>query len=342
MSKSFKSSSIEPVLVYDTLPKQVHPKAIDPRDYPENARTNLLVPIYGRATGSALRAPFVIARGKYDGPILGITAAVHGNELNGIKIIHRLLEWINLDELRGALLCAPVVNVPGFDMGTRHFTDGVDLNNIFPGKSDGTPSEQYARAFCSTFLPAIDYLIDIHTASAGRLNSLYVRVDLRHERSKTLALLLDPEIILHSPTSSGTLRSVALRQGIPAATLEAGNPSVIQGKMVYAGELGIRNILAHLDMLDGSVQKSRNPIICESSKWLRTTGGGILQTDIRLLEQISKKQVVASTYDSFGNLLQEYTAPYDGVVIGRAAYPVSIPGTRFCHLGKLEASGDNA
>ena len=340
MSVTRKKSPSEPVLVYDTLPKQVVPIAIDPRSYPENRRTNLLVPIYGRATGSALRIPLVVARGKHDGPVVGITAAVHGNELNGIKIIHRFLEWINLEELRGSLLCAPVVNVPGFDMGTRFFTDGVDLNNTFPGLEDGTPSEQYARSFCSTFLPKIEYLIDIHTASAGRLNSLYVRVDLDHEVSKTLALLLDPEIILHSPTSSGTLRSVALNQGVPAVTLEAGNPSVIQGSMVYAGEIGLRNILAHLNMLDCDVQHSRKPLVCESSKWLRTTGGGILDTDIKLLEHVEENQIVAKTFDSFGNLLQEYTAPYGGVVIGRAAYPVSIPGTRYCYLGKLATERD--
>lgn len=283
-----------------------------------------------------MSVPFIVARGAKDGPVLGITAALHGNELNGIRIIHHVLRNLDLSKLSGTLLCVPIVNIPGFNAGSRYFTDGLDLNTIFPGKSDGQPAEQYARAFASSFLPSIDCLLDLHTASEGRLNTFYVRTDWLDERTRELAICADPSIILHSPKhGGGTLRNAARRRGIPAITIEAGNPSVFQGKMVIEGETAVLNIMVLLGMLKGVVNSSSRPVICDSSKWLRTTGGGILETTFKLGERVEKKQLLAVTRDAFDRKLQEYYAPSDGIVIGKAAYPVAIPGTRFCHLGSI-------
>ncbi|MCB0322709.1 MAG: succinylglutamate desuccinylase/aspartoacylase family protein [Bdellovibrionales bacterium] len=320
--------------------RPLKPKAIEIRQCAPGERTNFFLPLYEDATGSPLQVPFIVARGKKKGPTVGITAAVHGNELNGIKIIQNVLEDLNLEELRGSVLCAPVVNVPGYNLGRRYFSDGVDLNNKFPGKPDGVPAEQYARAFTLTFLPACDYLIDIHTASEGRTNTLYVRADFESPLVRELALMVNPEIILHVRGGDGTLRSAARRRGIPAITLEAGNPSVLQGKMVFEGERGVKNILMHLGMMNGKVELRRTPVICQSSKWIRTTGGGILETKFRLLDRIEKKQLLAQTQDPFGNILQRYYAPSDGIVIGMAANPAAFPGTRFCHLGLVGEPSD--
>jgi predicted deacylase len=309
------------------------PRAIDIDEYPIGERSDFHVPLYEDATGNPLQVPFIVARGKEPGPVVGISAVVHGNELNGIKIIHRLLEDIPLESLRGTLLCAPIVNVPAYNRGERYFQDGVDLNNRFPGKPDGIPSEQYARAFVRTFLPACDYLIDLHTASEGRTNTLYVRADYESKEIWDMASMANPEIILHVRGGDGTFRNAARKKGIPAITLEAGNPAVLQGRMVNEGERGIINILRHLKMLDGEAHLKRVPIVCESSKWLRTTGGGLLETKFRLLDRVEKKQLLAETRDPFGNVLQQYYAPYDGVVIGMATNPAAFPGTRFCHLG---------
>lgn len=315
--------------------RPLKPRAIKISEFPAGQRSDFSLPLFEDATGSPLQIPFIVARGRKKGPTLGITAVVHGNELNGIKIIQNVLEDLNLDELRGSLLCAPVVNVPAYNLGQRYFSDGVDLNNKFPGKPDGVPAEQYARAFTLTFLPACDYLIDIHTASEGRTNTLYVRADFDAPLVREMALMVNPEIILHIRGGDGTLRSAARRRGIPGITLEAGNPSVIQGKMVFEGERGVKNILMHLGMLNGKVELRRTPVICNSSKWIRTTGGGFLETKFRLLDRIEKKQLLAQTKDPFGRILQRYYAPYDGIVIGMAANPAAFPGTRFCHLGLI-------
>ncbi|MCB0317289.1 MAG: succinylglutamate desuccinylase/aspartoacylase family protein [Bdellovibrionales bacterium] len=309
--------------------------SIDISDFQKGKRSDFFLPLYEDSLGQAVNVPFIVARGLKPGPCLGISAAVHGNELNGIKIIQKTLAELDLSNLKGSIICAPVVNIPGFNIGERFFSDGVDLNHVFPGSPNGVPAEQYTHAFVKTFLPACNYLVDIHTASEGRLNTMYVRVDLKDRNARSLAEAVSPEIILHGKGGDGTLRGAAGRKNIPAITLEAGNPSVFQGKMVFEGELGLKNILYLLKMLSGKINQSRKPVVCKSSDWLRTNSGGVLEINFNLADKVESKQVLAKTLDPFGNIHSQYSAPYSGIVIGKAANPVATPGTRFCHLGKI-------
>lgn len=306
------------------------------KDFPPGKRVDFYLPLFETATAVSVNVPFIIARGAKPGPTLGICAAVHGNELNGIQIIRALLSDLNLNELSGTVICVPVVNVAAFNLGQRNFIDGVDLNNVFPGKKEGKPSEQFAYIFSRTFLPPLEYLIDIHTASDGRLNTMYVRADLESKIAKEMAMNVNPQIVLHGKGGDGTLRGNAMKLGIPAITIEAGNPNVVQGRMVFEGEVGIRNVMVTLGMLKGHNTINRHPVICKSSRWLRTTNGGFLYPRFGLGDMITKGQVIAQLFDLFGTVTHEYKAPEDGIVIGMAANPVALPGTRFCHLGKVK------
>ncbi|MCB0332503.1 MAG: succinylglutamate desuccinylase/aspartoacylase family protein [Bdellovibrionales bacterium] len=299
-------------------------------------RHDFYLPLFQASTSASIQVPFIVVRGRHEGPTLGISAAVHGNELNGILIIQAILENLDPEQLRGSLVCAPVVNVPGYNLGKRYFIDDVDLNSTFPGKKGGKPSQQYAHIFSKTFLPDLDYLIDIHTASQGRLNTMYVRAELESPPARALAMNMNPEIVLNAKGSDRTLRAAARASGTPAITVEAGNPSVIQGKMVFQGELGIRNIMNSLSMLgDGVLAVPRRPVLCSSSEWLRTKNGGLLRAKFQLGDRIKKRQLLAELVSPFGEVLLQYRAPYAGIVIGMAADPVSIPGTRYCHLGRI-------
>jgi predicted deacylase len=313
-------------------------RPIELAELPAGARTDLRLPIYQDALSRPLEVPFVVVRGRHPGPVLGLSAAVHGDELNGIKIIHHVLEQLEPSEMHGSLVCAPVVNVPAFQAGQRRFPeDDLDLNHVFPGKKEGRPSEQYARAFVKTFLPPLDYLVDIHTASEGRINSFYVRADLHQEEARRMALLINPEIVLHSRSGDGTLRNAARVRETPAITLEAGNPSVFQGRMVLEGELGLMNILTSLHIVRGEPPQpiDRDPVICHTSKWLRTTSGGLLHTRFQLRDRLEKKQLLAEIVDPFGKPVHSYHAPSEGIVIGMSKSPVAVPGTRYCHLGAI-------
>ena len=307
-------------------------------EQPPGSRRDFLLPIYQNAIGTFVSCPFIVLRGAKKGPVLGISAAIHGNELNGINIIHRLLEDIVLSDLAGTILCAPVANVPAFEAGQRRFPeDEKDLNTVFPGRKGGTPSQQYARAFKGLFLPDLDYLIDIHTASEGRINSMYVRADWHSKRARDMALLMGPEIILHGRSGDGTLRNAARVMDIASITVEAGNPSEFQGRMVTEGELGVLRVMDKLGMYKAKspLALDREAVICKSSAWLRTEGGGLLDLHFNLCDQVKKGDLMARLKDPFGLEVARYHAPNDGIVIGMTRTPVAVPGTRYCHLGKI-------
>ena len=316
--------------------KKLRIQPIDIARFQPGERVNFWKPIFQDAASQAVSIPIIVVRGKIEGPVLGVTAAVHGDELNGSRIIHHLLEDLDRDALQGTLVCVPIVNIPAYNANQRRFTDGLDLNHVFPGKRNGRSAEQYAKAFESCVLPVFDYLVDIHTASEGRVNTMYVRADLENETAQRMSVNFSPQIILHAKSGDGTLRGAARKRGIPAITVEAGNPAIIQGRMVFEGEAGLRAVMTGLGMLPSGEKLTREPVICRSSKWLRTVSGGLLATHYKLYEIVEKGQLLAVIHNPFGEVIDQYKAPFDGIVIGMATNPAAVSGTRFCHLGHLE------
>ncbi len=287
--------------------------------------------------GVPIRLPIIVARGFSDGKTLGLTAAVHGNELNGISVITRTFKEIDATKIRGTIVGVPVVNVPSLLRKKRRFIDGTDLNHIMPGKEDGNVSQVYAWRFVNKVVKEFDYLIDLHTASFGRVNSYYIRADMSQEITKKLSLLQNPQIIVHNPPNDGTLRGTADEMGIPAITLEVGNPNTFQKGMIRDGLEGIRNALSFLGITDTEVQEPDEEIIlCNNSYWIYTDTGGLLTVYPKVAEMVKKGQEVATLRDIFGDLIKSYYAPEDGVVIGKSVSPLNWTGGRILHLGILK------
>lgn len=287
--------------------------------------------------GSPICVPVMVARGKKDFPILGLTAAVHGNELNGIPVIQRLFNEIDVKELKGTIVGIPVVNIPSFTRKKRRFNDGVDLNHIMPGKIDGNVSQVYVHRFIERIVKHFDYLLDLHTASFGRINSYYIRADMKHPITRKLALLQNAQIIVHNPPSDGTLRGTAESMDIPAITLEVGNPNTFQKKLIRSGVEGIHNVLSYLEMTEDEIEKpEKEAVICKRSYWIYTDTGGLLTIPVNLTDHVKKGELIASLRDVFGNLSREYFAPEDGIVIGKSVSPVNQSGGRILHLGVLK------
>jgi predicted deacylase len=284
--------------------------------------------------GEPVRIPILVAKGSREGPVLGVTAAVHGDELNGIRVIQRLFGDLDVAELQGTVIGVLVVNVPAFLRQTRVYTDGFDLNHVMPGRSDGRASEVYAHRLIERVVRHFDYLLDLHTASRGRVNSYYVRADMSQEATRQLALLQNPQLIVHNPPSDGTLRGAADTLDIPAVTLEVGNPGVYQKKLIRSGTEGVHNVLSHLGMTsDQIVAPASAPIICKRSYWIYTHTGGLLTVEVDLLQAVKAGNLIATQRDVFGSLKEQYLAPEDGVVIGKSTMPVNRSGGRILHLG---------
>ena len=289
------------------------------------------------AMGVPIKVPIMICKGMQDGPVLGITAAVHGNELNGINVIQRLFNNdLDVEDISGTVIGVPIVNIPSYIRQERYFKDGSDLNRIMPGKENGTVAETYAHRFTEKILGHFDFLLDLHTASFGRVNSFYIRSDMSKPITKKLARLQNAEIILNAPPGDGTVRGAAEDLDIPAITIEVGNPNLFQKKMIKSGLIGIHNVLCHLEMIkDEQEVDDSQTVECSSSKWLYTDMGGLLNVHVNLRDVVQKGEHIASLRDVFGNEIKKYLAPEKGIVIGKSVNPVSPTGSRILNLGVI-------
>jgi predicted deacylase len=284
--------------------------------------------------GMPVRVPVLVARGLAPGPVLGITAAIHGNELNGIAVVQKLFAALPVAQLQGAVVGVPVLNIPGLLQEKRQFNDGTDLNRISPGRPDGNVSEVYINRLVQRLLPCMHYLIDLHTASFGRINSWYIRADMHSPKAARMAKLQNPEIILHNKANDGTFRGTAGALGIQAITLELRDPHVFQQPVIQDALAGIFNVLYDLRMLEGTlVEKGTSPVICEASSWIYTDKGGILEVFPPLGAWLEKGDPIAEIRDIFGRLYRRYYAPERGIVIGKSVDPISPTGSRIVHLG---------
>lgn len=308
-----------PTLDLSTLPPGLH---------------RLGVYLVDSAASKAIRAPTIVIKGIEAGPVVGLTAAVHGNELNGIPTIHRLFETVDYRELKGSLVGVTIANVPGYLRHQRVYTDGQDLNRIMPGKASGSESQVYAHRLMTHILDHFDYLIDLHTASFGRVNSLYVRANMREPRTARLARAIGAEIIVHNAGGDGTVRSAMADRGVPSITVEIGDPQVIEEPFVRASRVGIRDALEQLGMLPEDSQLASSAAIeCVRSAWLHTDAGGLLEVRPNVADRVKRGEIIATLADPWGQRLRTYRAPEDGVVVGKSTNPVCRTGSRILHLG---------
>lgn len=306
-------------------------------DTPKGTRRHYWLRIISDGFSNPICIPLMVVRGLKDGPTLGITAAVHGNELNGISVIQRLFNEVEPEEISGTIVGVPVVNVPAFVRKKRRFNDGVDINHIMPGKKDGNVSQVYAYRFIERFVKHLDFLLDLHTASTGRVNSYYIRADMDLPQVAKMAMLQNADIIVHNPPSDGTLRGAADDLGIPAITLEVGNPSTFQKKLIRSGVEGVHNVLCDLGMIDDEgTENGGETVLCSSSYWIYTDTGGLLTIPVELRQIVQKGDLIAVIRDIFGNKVAEYYAPEDGIVIGKSISPVNQSGGRILHLGIIK------
>ncbi len=287
------------------------------------------------ADGSPIALPTLVARGAREGPVFGLTAAVHGNELNGIPVIHQLFAGLDVKNLRGTVVAVIVVNVPGYKAWRRTVDRTIDLNTVFPGRARGSFPEVYANRVIKRIASGFDRLCDLHTASFGRVNSFYVRADMDNPVTRRMAFLLRPQIVLHNPPSDRTLRGAVAKRGIPAVTLEIGDPQRFQPEMVRSALSGVRRLLAEAGMIARRKAPAfAPPVICDRSAWMYADRGGLLRVHPALGDSVSKGDKVATLYSLYGDELKRYAAPHDGVVIGKSANPAGPAGSRILHLGR--------
>ncbi|MCB1976662.1 MAG: succinylglutamate desuccinylase/aspartoacylase family protein [Nitrosomonas sp.] len=287
--------------------------------------------------GLHLPTPVLVVNGARTGPVLCLTAAIHGDELNGIEIVRRIMHDLDPDQLSGTVIGVPIVNLQGFHRTSRYLTDRRDLNRYFPGNPYGSSAARIAYSFFYEVIRHCHFLVDLHTGSAYRTNLPQIRGNLNIPEVAAFAHLFGIPVILHSEGTEGMLRHAAVHAGIPAVTLEAGKSQTLQESAIRYGVRSIRTMLNKLGMVDDD----NDPVLLESvfyqSAWIRVDHGGILFSHVQLGEKITKNSILGVVTDPITNMRSEIVSPYDGQVIGMAVDQVVMPGFAGFHIGVQHA-----
>ncbi|PRQ07857.1 succinylglutamate desuccinylase/aspartoacylase family protein [Enhygromyxa salina] len=312
----------------------------EPEELPAGQISRLLLQLAHDGLSRPIELPVLVARGAKPGPILGLTAALHGNELNGIPVIQRLFERLDPKTLRGTVVGVIVVNVPGYLNHERGYGQW-DLNHMFPGNPKGNAAAVYVSRLVDRLIRRLNLLVDLHTASVGRVNSLYVRADMTNPEAARIAYLQRPQIIVHNPPSDMTLRGAAAELGIPAVTIEIGNPQRFHSDYIKRTLTGLRAVLADQRMTrHRTVSLGPAPVLCERSHWIYTDHGGLLEVFPEVTEHVEAGQTIARLTTPFGDLIGEYATRESGVVVGHSVNPVAETGARILHVGVPASEGD--
>ena len=283
-------------------------------------------------TGNELSLPLRVLRAAEPGPTLFITAAVHGDEINGTGIVHELLFARRPELVRGTLVLVPVVDLFGFETQDRYMPDRRDLNRCFPGSARGSLSRRVARALFDEVVTKCDYGLDLHSAANRRTNFPNVRADLGNKGCRRLAQAFGCELVVDGKGPEGSLRRAAVKAGVPTVILEAGEPSKIEPTVLEIGVRGVMNVLAELGMTDDTPRPPPYRATVTRTTWLRATAGGLLRFHVAPGEPVDKGQPIATNVGVFGDEQNTLVAPHDGVVLGMTTLPVVKPGEPVCHL----------
>jgi predicted deacylase len=302
------------------------------------SRLKIDLPVADLYTQAELTIPIHVINGRRDGPTLFLTAAVHGDELNGVEIIRRVLGMRSLSRLRGCLIAAPIVNVFGFIYRSRYLPDRRDLNRSFPGRETGSVASRLAHLVTSEIISQADFGIDLHTGSADRSNLPQIRGDLSNPEVLRLAKIFGSPVIIDSTIRDGSLRETASDHNIPLLLYEAGEASRFDELSIRAGVRGVTRIMRSLGMLPALKQKRPpiEPVVSNTTSWMRAPCSGIVLSKCKLGQRVKKGAVLATISDPFGEVQVDVLATVGGLVIGCSMLPLAHEGEALYHLARFE------
>ncbi|MBK7948369.1 MAG: succinylglutamate desuccinylase/aspartoacylase family protein [Deltaproteobacteria bacterium] len=283
--------------------------------------------------GLQVDTPVLVAHGVSPGPVLCLTSAIHGDELNGIEIVRRVYHSIDPETLSGTLIGVPVVNLVGFQRASRYLPDRRDLNRFFPGNPRGSLASRVAYSFFESVIRHCDYLVDLHTGSFHRTNLPQLRADLSDPRILAMTKGFGAIAVLHSNDRDRSLRSAAKRAGIAAVTIEAGEPMRLQPEEVEQGVRAIESLMDSLGMIARfHLWVDPQPVFYESI-WVRTSGSGILLGSVEVGDRVEVGQTLGAVVDPVTNARDTLKSPVRGRVLGKALNQVVMPGFAAFRVG---------
>lgn len=299
------------------------------------------LPVSVMSDHTAVSMSVEVIHGRRPGPVVFVSAGVHGDEVIGMEIVRRLLRSPALRSLRGTLLVVPIVNSFGFLTRSRYLPDRRDLNRCFPGSKGGSLAARLAHLFMQEIVARAELGIDLHSAAIHRSNYPQIRVTPGQPRLDGLAQSFGAPVILKAPLRPGSLRHAAMEAGVDMLLFEAGEGLRFDEYGVRVGVAGILRVLQALDMLGARrvAAAKRPPVRCTASHWLRAPAGGLFRAYVPEGKVVAEGEVLGVVSDPFGQSEEEIIADTEGVIIGRAVMPVVNEGDAVFHLAEVARPG---
>ncbi|WP_114750739.1 succinylglutamate desuccinylase/aspartoacylase family protein [Pleomorphovibrio marinus] len=295
---------------------------------------NIDIAIARLPTHTLIDLPVFILRAKEEGPTVLISGGLHGDEINGVVTVKRLLEEEILSPVRGSLILVPLVNTYGFLSNSRTFPDGRDLNRSFPGSSRGSLASQIAHILTKEIIPQIDFGVDFHTGGRMLTNYPQIRVDYKDKKGVQLAEAFGAPFTLNSSMIDKSFRKEAFKSKKSILVFEGGESMRLDNQSVEEGILGIRRLLKHAGVIEDSIKEAKTLKLKESF-WIRAKVSGIFIPTVSIGEQVRKGQMLAKISDPYGQVKVPVKNTSDGYVVGLNNSPVVNSGDALFHIGKI-------
>jgi hypothetical protein len=300
-------------------------------------KTHLELPVGRLMSGSPVALPAIVLHGRNEGPIVWLSAAIHGDEIAGTEIIRQVLGRLNPGTMSGTVIALPIVNVYGFNTDDRYLPDRRDLNRSFPGSARGSLASRIAHLLMTEIVSRSTVGIDLHTGSDKRTNLPQIRANLDDPRACKLAAAFGAPIAIHSRTRDGSLRQAASDAGATVLLYEGGEASRFDQRAIDAGTAGVLRVLAHMEMIEELPTNGEvSPQISRRTLWSRATRSGITHLEAQLGDRVERFQPLASIYDPYGKRLGIIRSRASGMVIGHTQHPLVNRGDAVSHVAELD------
>ncbi|MGH8645241.1 MAG: succinylglutamate desuccinylase/aspartoacylase family protein [Gammaproteobacteria bacterium] len=295
-------------------------------------------------THTNLGIPAQVVHGRRPGPRLFVCAAIHGDEINGVEIIRRLVNIRALERLHGTVIAVPVVNVYGFINQSRYLPDRRDLNRSFPGSDKGSLAARLAHVFLQQIAGVCTHGIDLHTGTIHRENLAQIRANLSDPETARMARAFPAPVMINTSLLDGSLRKALAELGIPIIVYEAGEALRFDEIAIRAGVKGVVAVMRELGMLPRrrGLDPKLGPMVASASGWIRAPQSGILRSTTGLGAKVEADQLLGIVSDPFGEREEEVRAPAAGVIVGRTNLPLVNEGEALYHLARFESPGTAA
>ncbi len=289
-------------------------------------------------TNNSMYCDVYVIHGKKPGPVLFVSATIHGDEINGIEIIRRVLNTKAVNRISGTLIAVPVVNIFGFISKSRYLPDRRDLNRSFPGSEKGSLAARLAHVFLTEIVAKSTHGIDLHTAAVHRDNFPQIRAVIDDPEMNRMANAFNAPVIINTSVLEGTLRHAAYELGVPVIVYEAGEALRFDELSIRGGVKGVIGVMREIGMLNKSTKKrgAKSAFLARTSVWVRASRSGILRVNRSLGEKVEKGDVLGIVSDPLGNVEESIPSPTEGIIIGRTTIPLVNEGEALFHIAKFK------